>query len=105
MTNPRQDIRIALPSKGRLTEPALQLMADAGLRVHKPNPRQYQAHIPSLPGLTVIFQRPNDIVVSVRDGSVDFGITGWDVFNEHAHPDGCGVNGAIIPLHRGLGFG
>lgn len=105
MTNPRQDIRIALPSKGRLTEPALQLMADAGLRVHKPNPRQYQAHIPSLPGLTVIFQRPNDIVVSVRDGSVDFGITGWDVFNEHAHPDGCGVNAAILPLHRGLGFG
>ncbi|MEJ2352236.1 MAG: hypothetical protein P8Y03_20825 [Anaerolineales bacterium] len=38
MTSPRQDIRIALPSKGRLTEPALQLMADAGLRVHKPNP-------------------------------------------------------------------
>lgn len=105
MTNQRQDIRIALPSKGRLTEPSLQLMADAGLHVHKPNPRQYQAHIPSLPGLTVIFQRPNDIVVSVRDGSVDFGITGWDVFNEHRHKDGSGENGAILPLHKRLAFG
>jgi ATP phosphoribosyltransferase len=105
MTNPRQDTRIALPSKGRLTEPSLQLMADAGLRVHKPNPRQYQAHIPSLPGLTVIFQRPNDIVVSVRDGSVDFGITGWDVFSEHGHKHGSDGNCAILPLHKRLGFG
>lgn len=100
MNKDRDDIRIALPSKGRLTEPSLELMADAGLRVHKPNPRQYQASIPSLPGVTVIFQRPNDIVVSVRDGSVDFGITGWDVFNEHR-----GRNGAILALHRQLGFG
>jgi ATP phosphoribosyltransferase len=96
----REEIRIALPSKGRLADPALELMADAGLRVHKPNPRQYQARIPSLPGLTVIFQPPNDIVVSVRDGSLDFGITGWDVFNERR-----GKNGAVLPLHRNLGFG
>jgi ATP phosphoribosyltransferase len=87
MINQREDIRIALPSKGLLAEPALELMARAGLRVHKPNPRQYQASIPSLPALTVIFQRPNDIVVSVREGSVDFGITGWDVFSEHCHKD------------------
>lgn len=96
----REEIRIALPSKGRLADPALELMADAGLRVHKPNPRQYQARIPSLPGLTVIFQPPNDIVVSVRDGSLDFGITGWDVYNERR-----GENGAVLPLHQKLGFG
>jgi ATP phosphoribosyltransferase len=100
MNKNRDDIRIALPSKGRLTEPSLELMANAGMRVHKPNPRQYQARIPSLPGVTVILQRPNDIVVSVRDGSVDFGITGWDVYNEHR-----GENGATLALHRQLGFG
>lgn len=99
MIQQREDIRIALPSKGLLAELALELMAKAGLRVHKPNPRQYQASIPSMPALTVIFQRPNDIVVSVRDGSVDFGITGWDVFSED------GEDGAILPLHKRLGFG
>ena len=78
----RTDIRLALPSKGRLEQDALAFLADSGLRVEKPNPRQYMARIPNLPGLTVIFQRPGDIVVSVREGSVDFGITGFDVTEE-----------------------
>ena len=76
------DIRLSLPSKGRLAQATLDFLADCGLRVDKPNPRQYAARIPALPGLTVLFQRPGDIVVSVRDGSVDFGITGMDVVAE-----------------------
>ena len=77
-----QTIRLSLPSKGRLEIDALEFLAAAGLRVFKPNPRQYQANIPALPELGVIFQRPSDIVVSVRQGSVDFGITGLDVIEE-----------------------
>ncbi|MCS6911222.1 MAG: hypothetical protein NZM11_11760, partial [Anaerolineales bacterium] len=69
----RTDIRLALPSHGRLEAAALDFLAAAGLRVDKPNPRQYFARIPALPALTVLFQRPGDIVVSVREGSVDFG--------------------------------
>jgi ATP phosphoribosyltransferase len=49
--------------------------------------------------LTVIFQRPTDIVTSVRDGSVDFGITGLDVVQERG-----GDNGEIIVVHEALGF-
>jgi len=94
------EIRLALPSKGPLGDPALELLARAGLEVYKPNPRQYKATIPSLPGLTVLFQRPGDIVVSVRDGSVDFGVTGWDVVSERA-----GANGGILVIHPDLGFG
>lgn len=100
MTANRNEIRLALPSKGRLAQGALDLLADAGLRVHKPNPRQFKASMPSLPGLTVVFQRAGDIVVSVRDGSVDFGITGWDVVSER-----WGDNGQVVALHRELGFG
>src|SRR5262245_46464787 len=74
----RTDIRLALPSKGRIAEDALSFMADAGLRVYKPNPRQLTADIPAMPRLTVLFQRAGDIPVSIRDGSVDFGITSWD---------------------------
>ncbi len=72
-------VRLSLPSKGRLAEDALAFLQSCGLSVYKPNPRQYEATLPALPDLTVLFQRPADIVVSVRDGSVDFGITGIDV--------------------------
>ena len=94
------EVRLALPSKGPLCEPALELLANAGLQVHKPNPRQYKATIPSLPGLTVLFQRPGDIVVSIRDGSLDFGITGLDVTAEKR-----GQNDNVLVVHPALGFG
>lgn len=95
-----QTIRLSLPSKGRLESNALEFLSAAGLRVLKPNPRQYQANLPALPDLGVIFQRPGDIVVSVRQGSVDFGITGLDVIEEKR-----GENGDIIILYDALGFG
>ncbi|MBI5839610.1 MAG: ATP phosphoribosyltransferase [Chloroflexi bacterium] len=93
-------IRLSLPSKGRLQDQALGFLSAAGLTVFKPNPRQYQAELPALPDLGVIFQRPGDIVVSVRQGSVDFGITGLDVIEEKR-----GENGDVLVLHDALGFG
>ncbi len=96
----RSDIRLSLPSKGRLAQAALDFLAAAGLSVDKPNPRQYAARIPAMPDLTVLFQRAGDIVVSVRDGSVDFGITGMDVVAEKR-----GDNGQVLVLHDALGFG
>jgi ATP phosphoribosyltransferase len=93
-------VRISLPSKGRLAEDALEFLGACGLKVYKPNPRQYEALVPALPELTVLFQRPGDIVVSVRDGSVEFGITGIDVIEERK-----GENGSVIMLHDCLGFG
>ena len=98
--SPRSDIRLSVPSKGVLADAALSFLAACGLEVYKPNPRQYEARIPVLPGLTVLFQHPGDIVVSVRDGSVDFGITGLDMVAELG-----GTNGAILMLHDALGFG
>lgn len=96
----RNDVRFALPSKGRLEQAALNFLADAGLRVDKPNPRQYFARIPALPELTVVFQRPGDIVVSVREGSVDFGLAGLDAVEERR-----GDNGEVMILHEALRFG
>jgi ATP phosphoribosyltransferase len=96
----RSDIRLSLPSKGRLAEDTIAFLNACGLRIHKPNPRQYAASMPVLPGVTVLFQRPTDIVVGVRDGSVDFGITGLDVTQEYG-----GANGEILVLHEALGFG
>ena len=93
-------IRISLPSKGRLAEESLSFLESCGFSVYKPNPRQYQATIKGLPELTVLFQRPGDIVVSVRDGSVDFGLSGLDVIEERK-----GSNGDVLILHDALNFG
>ena len=89
--NDQTNIRLSLPSKGRLQDDSLNFLAECGLSVYKTNPRQYQAKMPALPDLSVLFQRPGDIVVSVRQGSVDFGITGLDVLEEKR-----GENGDII---------
>lgn len=96
----RDDIRLALPSKGRLATDALAFLEACGLKVYRPNPRQYAATIPALPGLTVMFQRPGDIAVSVRQGSVDFGLTGLDVYSEKCAES----EGEVLVLHDALGF-
>ena len=95
----RTDIRFALPSKGRLEPESLAFLTACGLGIYKPNPRQYQATIPVVPELSVLFQRPGDIVVGVRQGSLDFGITGLDMVEEKR------LNGGIVMLHEALGFG
>jgi ATP phosphoribosyltransferase len=93
-------IRISLPSKGRLAEDCLEFLEESGLKIYKPNPRQYEASIPSLPNLRVIFQRATDIVTSVQDGSIDFGITGYDVVAESMAQDK-----DFVIIHDSLGFG
>ena len=96
----RTDIRLALPSKGALHKDAFDFLEACGLKIYRPNPRQYEATIPSLPEITVMFQRPGDIVTGVRQGSIDFGITGVDILAEKAY----GRSHTILTLHDALGF-
>lgn len=77
-------LRIALASKGTYQDETIRFLSDAGLNVWRPNPRQYVGHISTIPGSEVLFQRPEDIVHKVADGSVDLGITGYDLVAEHA---------------------
>lgn len=95
----RSDIRLALPSKGRLQQPTLDFLARCGFDVKQSATRGYIGHIPALPEVTVLFQRPRDIVVSVAGGGVDFGITGYDVIADANAGD------ALHVLHDALGFG
>jgi ATP phosphoribosyltransferase len=98
----RTNIRLALPSKGILQSGAMEFLKACGLKVFRPNPRQYAATIPALPGVTVMFQRPGDIVVGVRQGTMDFGITGLDMLAEKGSRNG---DQPILTLHDALGFG
>jgi ATP phosphoribosyltransferase len=81
-------------------EDALDFLSACGLTVYHPNPRQYEAVIPALPSVRVLFQRPPDIAVSVREGTVDFGITGLDVVEERK-----GDLNEIMVIHDALNFG
>ncbi len=98
----RTNIRLALPSKGILQSGAMEFLAACGLKVFRPNPRQYAATIPALPGVMVMFQRPGDIVVGVRQGTMDFGVTGLDMLAEKGSLNG---DQPILTLHDALGFG
>lgn len=95
MTDP---ILLALPSKGAIAEPTLSFLKECGLRVDKPNARQYVGSVPSIPGLNVLFQRVKDVVYKVSDGTVQLGVTGYDVVREHPHED-------LVIVHPGLGYG
>jgi ATP phosphoribosyltransferase len=98
-----EQVRIALPSKGRLEGDTLDFLAGCGMRVNKTNPRQYTATIQALPGVLVLFQRPRDIPLSVAAGDVDLGITGYDTLAEaEASPAGVA---SVIVIHNALAYG
>lgn len=80
-------LRLALPSKGRVHEPVLAFLDSCGLRVSRPNVRQYEATIPTCPGVVVVFQHAIEIPDKVRDGTVDAGITGLDFLAETGEED------------------
>ncbi|MCC6177725.1 MAG: ATP phosphoribosyltransferase [Chloroflexi bacterium] len=92
-------LRLALPSKG-MEEQTLEFLAACGLKVNRPNPRQYRATVSALPGVEVLFQRANDIFAKVSEGSVDLGITGFDIVREHQRDDD-----GVITLQPALGYG
>jgi ATP phosphoribosyltransferase len=81
MTDP---IRLALPSKGHLSEGAIELLKTAGYKVRRASDRQYEATIAGQPRFHVVFMRPTDIVTQVEEGRCQLGVTGLDVFAERA---------------------
>lgn len=91
-------VTLALPSKGAIADPTTAFLQDCGLRVDKPNPRQYTGSIPALPSVEVLFQRVTDVVYKVSDGTAQLGITGLDVVREHPHDD-------LIVIHDDLRYG
>ena len=92
--------RLALPSKGRMAEDTLGLLKSCQLKVYKPNPRQYVAEMPALPGLEVWFQRASDIVRRLNYGDVDLGFLGYDMFHEFSYG-----NDDLIIVHDALKYG
>ena len=74
-------MRIAVPNKGRLHDPAIELLDRAGLHVVDGADRKLYAQTVD-PDVTVLYARAADIPEYVADGAADVGITGLDQARE-----------------------
>ncbi len=87
-------LRLAIPNKGRLLEPTLRLLHDAGL-IFEEHDRALVAQVQNV-DLEILFVRAGDVVEFVADGVADLGITGIDLVVEA---------GDQLPRLRELGYG
>lgn len=90
----RERLRLAVPNKGRLVEPTIRLLRDAGL-VFEEHDRALVARVQNY-DLDILFVRTNDVIEFVGDGVADIGVTGVDLLSE---------TGAELPRVRELGYG
>jgi ATP phosphoribosyltransferase len=74
------NLRIGIPSKGRLSELASELLQQAGLHFRRQE-RTLFALVKQLP-IDIIFLRTDDIPVLCAEGAIDLGITGSDLVEE-----------------------
>src|SRR6185436_8828028 len=74
------NLRIGIPSKGRLAEMAAELLISAGLKFRRQE-RSLFARVRDLP-IEITFLRTDDIPVLCAEGAIDMGITGGDLIAE-----------------------
>jgi ATP phosphoribosyltransferase len=87
-------LKIALPNKGQLAEPAQEMLREAGyLRSH--HPRDLVVRDPQN-DVEFYFLRPRDIAIYIARGTLDVGITGRDLVLD---------SGAEVVEAMSLGFG
>jgi len=94
-------LTLALPSKGRLKEEAMAVLARAGLAVVTPkDERRYRAHIDGRDDIEVAFLSASEISRELGQGTIDLGVTGEDLIRETI-PDW----EARVRIGARLGFG
>ncbi|MFP8957892.1 ATP phosphoribosyltransferase [Natrialbaceae archaeon A-CW3] len=74
-------MRIAVPNKGRLHDPTIDLLERAGLHLENGAARKLYADTVD-PEVTILFARAADIPEYIADGAADIGITGLDQMRE-----------------------
>ncbi len=75
-----QNLRIGVPSKGRLAEQASDLLRQAGLQFRRQD-RSLFARVREM-AIDITFLRTDDIPVLCAEGAIDLGITGSDLVAE-----------------------
>ena len=77
-------LRVAVPNKGTLSEPASEILAEAGYR-RRTDPKDLTV-IDPINNVEFFFLRPKDIAIYVGSGKLDFGITGRDLVRDSDAP-------------------
>jgi ATP phosphoribosyltransferase len=75
-----ENLRIGIPSKGRLAEAAAELLVEAGLKFRRQE-RSLFARVRDMP-IEITFLRTDDIPILCAEGAIDMGITGEDLIDE-----------------------
>ena len=75
-------LKIAVPSKGRISNPSIDILEKAGLGLKDNNNRQLISKTHNK-DIDIMFARASDIPEFVADGIVDMGITGIDLIEEN----------------------
>ncbi len=87
-------LRVAVPNKGTLSEPAAEMLREAGYRQRHESRDLTVVDVAN--DVEFFFLRPKDIAVYVGSGELDLGITGRDLATD---------SGAPVEEIIGLGFG
>ena len=87
-------LRVAVPNKGTLSEPAAEMLREAGYRQRHESRDLTVVDVAN--DVEFFFLRPKDIAVYVGSGELDLGITGRDLAAD---------SGAPVDEIIGLGFG
>jgi ATP phosphoribosyltransferase len=82
MIHDRQRLRVALPGKGRLREPTIELLKRAGFDFRAKDRNLYATCTNA--EIVFIFVRADDIPVLVESGVIDAGFTGSDLILERS---------------------
>jgi ATP phosphoribosyltransferase len=77
-------LRIAIPNKGTLSQPASQMLKDAGYR-QRTDPKDLLCN-DEANGVQFFYLRPRDIATYVGSGDLDLGITGRDLLVDSGVP-------------------
>jgi ATP phosphoribosyltransferase len=93
-------LRVAVPNKGVLSEPAAEMLAESGYRQRRTS-KDLTVYDPDS-DTEFFYLRPRDIAVYVAAGTLDVGITGRDMLLETAPANGAAPAAVeVMPL----GFG
>ena len=94
-------VTIGIPSKGRLMEQAAAVLDKAGLSIMRSGAeRGYRGKLQGIDSIEVAFLSAAEIAQNLREGKIDFGITGADLLWEKSAP-GENLVSVLAPLRFG----
>lgn len=94
-------LKLAIPSKGRLKEQTEAFFADCGLKLKQVGgERGYSAVLEGAPGIQIMLLSASEIAKGLLEGTLHLGVTGEDLLREYADNFDNQVH-----LLRALGFG